>query len=174
MTTELERLKAWMAENNYDTTALAKHLRIKYSSLYKMLSDRGNISASFKWKFYLAFGPDLSRSLFDMSGRKPTTHPRSESIISPERYAAHQAVARAIRKGELLPAKTYKCHACDKKADQYHHSSYDPADRLCVVPLCRSCHGKANRNSLGVDLGVVPTAVGLIRIAIATTPEQTP
>jgi hypothetical protein len=94
-----------------------------------------------------------------------------EALARYPEYAANRAIATEKRHGRMLHATAYKCHACNKQARLYHHTSYLPGDRLAVVPLCDSCHRKANGRGLNVTYGVVPTHVGLIRIAIAGLEE---
>lgn len=54
--------------------------------------------------------------------------------------AAHTAVARAVRKGELPLAKSCQCADCGRVAEQYDHRDY--ARPLDVQPVCRSCNFK--------------------------------
>jgi hypothetical protein len=98
------------------------------------------------------------------------SHKHGEALKLFPKYAANRAVATEKRHGRMLPATAYKCHGCDRQAMDYHHTSYDPESRLAVVPLCRSCHQLAHGRGLDIDFGVVPTRVGLVRIAIATAP----
>lgn len=88
----------------------------------------------------------------------------------PEQYAAVKAVYDEVYRGRMLPPKAHKCHGCNRQAIDHHHASYKEQDRLCVVPLCRSCHTRIHRGTLVLTFGIVPTAVGLIRIAIAGMP----
>jgi transcriptional regulator with XRE-family HTH domain len=97
----------------------------------------------------------------------PALHIRRDKHVYPEKYAARLAVANAINHGKLHPASFYKCHGCDQQAQQWHHESYLPEDRLCVVPLCRSCHSSHHSGRKPLSFGVVPTQVGLIRLAIS-------
>jgi len=56
-------------------------------------------------------------------------------------HQAHQAVAQAIRRGELAPASACQCNDCRKApAVELHHHSYEPIHWLDVVPLCKACH----------------------------------
>lgn len=88
---------------------------------------------------------------------------------------AGNAVSAAIHRGDMLSASAYLCVVCQKQAEDYHHPSYREEDRLCVIPLCTKCHIRHHRSGLQLPpLGVVPTSVGLIRIAIATSPEAQP
>jgi hypothetical protein len=50
------------------------------------------------------------------------------------------AVAKAVRKGDLKPAKNYKCIDCESDAFCYDHRDYDKP--LDVVPVCRKCNFK--------------------------------
>jgi hypothetical protein len=58
----------------------------------------------------------------------------------PERYAAREAVYRALRKGVLKRAEG--CLRCCQgvKVQAHHHRGYAPEHWLDVVWLCRSCH----------------------------------
>lgn len=53
-----------------------------------------------------------------------------------QRLAARAAVARAIRRGELVPQP---CH-CGKIAEAHHPNGYEPAAWLDVEWLCRRHH----------------------------------
>ncbi len=91
--------------------------------------------------------------------------------------SAYAAVRKARIAGELLPPSAYPCHVCHEPARDYHHASYRRDDVLCVVPLCRTCHRRLRPlripgTQIRPDFGVVPTAVGLIRIAIAGLERQ--
>jgi hypothetical protein len=54
--------------------------------------------------------------------------------------AALQAVARAVRRGELPHPKTCTCTDCGAPAFDYDHRSYD--EPLKVEPVCRRCNQK--------------------------------
>ena len=56
------------------------------------------------------------------------------------RHVAHSAVARAIRKGELVRMSCVKCGAEKTEA---HHEDYDKP--LDVVWLCSPCHKKRHQ-----------------------------
>lgn len=165
MSTELDRLKAWMERNGYDHDGarLSEAMNYRANIVGGTLLGKRPIGVSFKWRFSRRIGESASLEVFGISFSGYLT----EKEATPSQYAAHQAVARARARGELLPASSYPCHGCNKPADRHHHQSYHPNDHLCVVPLCHSCHGKVHWGRLDVTFGVVPTAVGLIRIAIA-------
>ncbi len=101
------------------------------------------------------------------------------SLVSPGRpqnenavHDAQVAVRRAIANGRLLRASCYPCASCTKPARYHHHCSYLPSDYLCVVPLCGRCHRRVHNSQLKLPhLGVVPTHVGMVRIAIAGLPS---
>ncbi len=89
---------------------------------------------------------------------------------------AYAAVRKALKTGELLRPSAYPCHVCHQPACDYHHASYRADDVLCVVPLCRKCHRhlrpfSVSGTQITPDFGVVPTSVGLVRIAIAGLDE---
>lgn len=80
----------------------------------------------------------------DISGRWPSTvfchdctpaHVRDNGAI-----AAHKAVARAVKCGELPRPSTLTCTDCGKPACDYDHRDYGKP--LDVQPVCRSCNRK--------------------------------
>lgn len=160
MSTELDRLKTWMAENDIDARELARQTRCTYEYVYRILSGIRPAPEKFKWAFYHKYGEKALMSIFMEPGDGHGSHI----------YEAHKAVNNAIKEGKLLPASAYKCCACDETAREHHHFSYHPDNYLCVTPLCSKHHRLADRGKLNIPLGVVPTAVGLVRIAIATQP----
>jgi hypothetical protein len=162
--TKLERLRTWIEQNGYDGDSLSRALGYAVNMAEAILTEKHQLGISFIWRFNRTFGRELTQQLFDTSF---TGQYFVERDITPDQYAAHAAVS-AARRNKLLPAATaHVCHGCNKQANQYHHQSYHPDDHLCVVPLCHSCHTKTHRGSLSLTFGVVPTAVGLIRIAVA-------
>jgi transposase len=65
------------------------------------------------------------------------------------RYRAHFAVRLAVADGRLPRAKTQTCSGCGGVAHHYHHYvAYTPQHWLDVVPMCRSCHGKADHSGV--------------------------
>jgi len=85
------------------------------------------------------------------------------------KYEAGLAVTYEKLKKRLKPASAYLCQNCHKPASGYHHPSYRPDDRLCVVALCTKCHIRHHKSGLRLPpLGTAPTAVGIIRISIAS------
>lgn len=56
------------------------------------------------------------------------------------RSAAHSAVARAIKKGELVPQPCCRCNAPTSVA---HHEDYDK--QLDVMWLCQPCHKQRHK-----------------------------
>ena len=61
-------------------------------------------------------------------------------IRHPERRKARNAVSYAIEVGKLFRPNILKCHYCPEQAEQYHHPSYEPEDRLNIIPVCKICH----------------------------------
>lgn len=66
-----------------------------------------------------------------------------ESIASWQRkhplaVKARSAVACAIKKGDLRPAKECKCVDCGRQAEVYDHRNYYKP--LAVVPVCKRCN----------------------------------
>ena len=49
-------------------------------------------------------------------------------------------VAKAVKKGDLQPAKNYQCVDCGANAFCYDHRDYSKP--LDVVPVCRKCNFK--------------------------------
>ncbi len=64
----------------------------------------------------------------------------------PERYAATQAVRKAVDAGYLPSISKCWCNRCGKRATEYHHADY--AKPLEVEPLCRSCHKREHSGLL--------------------------
>lgn len=62
----------------------------------------------------------------------------------PEKRKARQATRDAIRTGKIPRPEAFICanKDCLKQAEQYHHDSYEPEQRLAVTPLCEECHIK--------------------------------
>ena len=58
----------------------------------------------------------------------------------PEKYAAHNAVRVAVRRGDLPKVSTLSCVDCGIQASEYHHEDYTKP--LDVEALCISCHNK--------------------------------
>lgn len=169
MSAELERLKAWMERNGYTAQTLCEEMGYERLKIAYFNGARA-LGPSFQWRFGRAFKHDALMEVFGLDiddGEYDKGY--RESVWSPDRAAAHGALGYAVTSGKMPAAKKFKCHACDKPAVKHHHSSYHPGNHLCVTPLCESCHTKADRGSLNVDFGVVPTQVGLVRIAIAST-----
>lgn len=64
--------------------------------------------------------------------------------LNPEKKSARDAVSALVRAGKMPKPSSLDC-LCGAKAEEYHHHmGYDKANRLNVIPLCRSCHGKAH------------------------------
>lgn len=175
-------LVQWIEQEGISQAEFAKAVGVSEGVISKMLSGRRPISDNIRWRFFCRFGGDESRKVFGgppkeargsktASRREPRPYPSYEKEQNPERYEAAKAVAQARRFGELPHPSVYKCHNCDKPAEHYHHPSYREDDRLCVVPLCRTCHIQHHKAGLEIEFGVVPTAVGLVRIAIAGDPS---
>ena len=62
-----------------------------------------------------------------------------------EKCAAHCAVQRAIRMGELPIVNTLKCEICGNPATEYHHHlGYTKEHHRDVQQLCRICHKAAH------------------------------
>jgi hypothetical protein len=64
----------------------------------------------------------------------------------PERISARKRIAQLVADGKMPPARDLVCQQCDRPATEYHHHlGYDVEHWLDVVPLCRSCHEKADQ-----------------------------
>lgn len=167
MDSDLERLKTWMAENGFDAQSLIETMREpRPGTVLNMLNGKNPISQPFKFRFWHQFGHKALAEVFGINAEN-FSKVLSERDWFPDRYAAHRALTEAIKQGVMQPANTYKCHGCDKQAQHYHHESYAPKDHLAVVPLCRKCHQQHHGGRRRLTFGVVPTSVGVIRIAIA-------
>lgn len=60
------------------------------------------------------------------------------SLFRTPKRAAHLAVARARRSGDLLPPSTYYCTDCGASAEHYDHRDY--VKTLDIEPVCRTCN----------------------------------
>lgn len=79
----------------------------------------------------------------DIASHYGITRTRVEQIVRPDRQRARSAVQNAIRSGRLVrPTSCERCQ-CQTKNIHSHHTDYSrPLD---VLWLCRSCHGRADR-----------------------------
>ena len=64
------------------------------------------------------------------------------------RSAAHSAVARALRSGQLIPIP---CERCGDENSLAHHEDYDKP--LDVMWLCQPCHKKRHKEIDELKLG---------------------
>lgn len=156
-----------MEQEGYNARTLAEKIGMSYNSVWKVLSGKRPIGSAFRCSFGDAFGMDFAVSFFGPLPRQ-TKQGATPEFDYPIHHRAHQVVSKAIRDGILLPAASYKCHGCSEQAGDYHHESYAPEDHLCVIPLCKKCHNRHHTGRTRLTFGVVPTAVGVIRIAIAS------
>lgn len=161
MTTEGERLKAWMIARKYSAAALARRLDYGGNALSDVMNGVRRASFGLKFKFERVFGDEITAQIFDP---EPPRKPRQPPIGQRE---AHKALTNAIKDGVLPPATTFRCHGCNKQGKDFHHASYHPGNRLCVVPLCRSCHRQHHYGSKPMTFGVIALPIGIVRIAIA-------
>jgi hypothetical protein len=115
---------------------------------------------------FVAYGKDYYRRNIDYFRGK----------YRPHIGKADKAVQTAKRRGLLPKIDTMYCVECFGPAQQYHHQSYMESDRLCVVPVCISCHVGMNlrRPDGNRNLGIFPTSLGIVRIAIASTIDNHP
>lgn len=157
-----------MAANGYDSEDLATRLGYSTNWVANIINGRRPIGLGLQGRFVAAFGQAEYENIFGVM-----RHVGQAMNRLPEQTVAQMAVNDAVNNGALPHQSSLKCHGCNKQARDYHHASYHPNDRLCVVPLCRSCHRRVHFGSLNLTFGVVPTSVGLIRIAIAYQQEVT-
>lgn len=164
MDTDLDRLKAWIEANDYGNKSLSHALDYSGDCVSGVVSGKVAINHSFKQRFGRTFGREALDAIFQVAPVLPTL----ESFGNWQEHGkAHGAVAKEIRTGKMPHPTNLKCHGCNKQAQLYHHESYHPDYRLCVTPLCRTCHRRHHTGKRKLTFGVVPTQVGLIRIAIA-------
>lgn len=164
MTTDRERLIAWMAEKGITTAEMSATFRVRGDWVRSALNGRppilwrphGEINGGLKRSFAMAYGPEEYERVF------------GELDDDTCRTWAPYAVAHAVRRGFLPHLKTQQCCGCFAAAQAYHHQSYHPFDWLCVVPLCDKCHRNHHTGKRRLTFGIVPTSVGLVRIAIAS------
>src|SRR5688572_24292537 len=142
MTTESERLIAWLSKQGYTVHSLLVAMRYEKAPIGPCLRGEKPFYAYFIWRFAQKFGVETALHLFDVPEHQAALlgQDYSDYRFFPEKTAARAAVNKAVTLGEMPPIKSCKCHGCDKQADVYHHESYHLDDQLNVVPLCRSCH----------------------------------
>lgn len=160
---ERDRIADFMQRHGYDFTSLSLALEYRDNWMESLLKTTRYIRSGFRTRFAAVFGIDEYNKIFGDDG-KPLC---AESHKYARQVFAQITVAKAIKRGELPHPTSLKCHGCNEQARQYHHESYELEDRLCVVPLCRSCHRQHHTGRKRLTFGVVPTSVGLVRIAIA-------
>lgn len=141
MTTELDRLKAWMQRNDVSDRQLQTSLRYhRFGTFCKILNGTMPISEQFTRHFAMSFGPEATLEVFGIRYEPNDIRHYAGSVWRPGYAAAHLAVSNAIKAGEVPHPSTQKCYGCPKQAQLFHHESYAPEYHLTVVPLCRSCH----------------------------------
>ena len=69
----------------------------------------------------------------------------------PEKRKAHDAVYRAVKKGDIIRPK--RCQKCDAECRvEAHHCKYDSEFRTIVNWLCKKCHEEITRRQInGTD-----------------------
>lgn len=167
MTTDIDRLRAWMGHTGIDSKSLSSAMLYTRDLVEPVLAESRLIRDGFAWRFAGAFGEEAHNKVFgeSLAGRA------ARCGVDAWYHIAHLSVTSAIQCGLLPHAKTHKCAGCDTRANLFHHESYHPTNMLCVVPLCISCHMLHHNGSKRLPLGIVPTRVGLVRIAISRSPN---
>jgi hypothetical protein len=62
-------------------------------------------------------------------------------LSSPEKKKAHDAVYRAIKRGELF--RPNHCQICDAEGyTEAHHANYGEDKRTSIIWICKNCHEK--------------------------------
>lgn len=63
-------------------------------------------------------------------------------LKDPVKQRARALVYHHVKQGNLPPPGAFFCSniECIRDAEQYHHWSYAPENKLSVIPLCRRCH----------------------------------
>lgn len=61
---ELDKLKAWMAENNLSNSQLAAEMGIPYITAYMCIENRKQLSANFERSFRRRFGSEITDHIF--------------------------------------------------------------------------------------------------------------
>ncbi len=76
---------------------------------------------------------------------KLATYAARYAATNSDRIRAIGAVRNAIQSRKLKPVMECQCVDCGGRARHYHHESYEPENRLDVVPLCVPCHKRRHR-----------------------------
>lgn len=64
----------------------------------------------------------------------------------PKKRKARRAINNAVRDGRFPHISTQHCDNCGQQAQEYHHhNGYDKAHWFDVIPLCRDCHIKLEK-----------------------------
>ena len=58
----------------------------------------------------------------------------------PEKYAAHNHIAKQIHRGQRPPAKELKCECGEQAKVYHHHRGYAKEHKSDVIPMCQPCH----------------------------------
>lgn len=149
MTTDLDRLKAWMAQNGHDSQSLSKAVGYANNAARRILAEKVPVGLSFKWLFAKAFGDETAAAIFEF----PVPSAARLGLFRPERDAAHRKVNWKMSREIIPPANQSCCCICRKRqAEHNHHPSYEVEEQLTVYPLCRSCHTKVHKGSAKLQL----------------------
>lgn len=68
----------------------------------------------------------------------PRCRHERQLVLGPIQLAAKQAIARAVVRGEMPPARQLRCFDCGVQALDYDHRDYTKP--MNVQALCRSCN----------------------------------
>jgi hypothetical protein len=164
MINQVKRLRKWMNKTGYDTKSLNAALGYEVDMVGRIISGKAGVGRSFRRLFARRFGEPIAFALFDQPIAHDSKH--TGTGMHPEREAANREITLKINRSTVFPADAFQCYFCPKPAVHNHHPSYDSEHRLCVVALCRSCHVRVHTGSLKLNLGIMPTPVGYILVAI--------
>lgn len=79
----------------------------------------------------------------------------------PEKERARARVNKLVSQGKIPRVNTLQCSQCEERAQQYHHHrGYEREFWLDVIPVCRECHIKLDRQ-LAIATGVRRDSEGM-------------
>lgn len=78
---------------------------------------------------------ETNKRYYNNNKEKESVRQKKYLADNPDKYAAHLAIQRAIRSGELVPQP---CENCGAEKAEAHHDDYK--NQLDVRWLCHGCH----------------------------------
>lgn len=91
----------------------------------------------------------MTQKIYMNAKGAPISRQRADQLSNPEKNHARQAVAYAVKRHQMPPARTLTCTDCGQPAVEYdHYLGYAREHRLDVQPVCLACHGIRKRGRM--------------------------